>query len=115
MPHIDSTARDRIRKLNDAFRKSFNPKLGRTMLTAGVNSLPSEVKATAIRKTATFDTFTEDTDPNGEHDFGSFELNGQRFFWKIYYYDPNLEFGSKDPADPKKTTRVLTLMLAKEY
>ena len=59
--------------------------------------------------------FTEDNDPHGEHDFGSFELAGRKFFWKIDYYDANMEFGSEDPADPAKTTRVLTIMLAEEY
>ncbi|HUB63143.1 MAG TPA: DUF3768 domain-containing protein [Methylocella sp.] len=49
------------------------------------------------------------------HDFGSFELAGQRFFWKIDCYDKSLEFGSVDPADPENTTRVLTIMLAEEY
>lgn len=114
MPLIDTKTRERIRELNDAFRKSLDPNLGKVVLTSGVNSLPSAVRAMAIRKTATFDAFTPENDPHGEHDFGNFEIAGQRFF-KIDYFDPNLEFGSDDPADPEKTTRVLTLMLAEEY
>jgi hypothetical protein len=54
-------------------------------------------------------------DPHREHDFGNFEVAGWKFFWKIDYYDANVEFGSEDPADPKITTRVLTIMLATEY
>ena len=102
MSHTYNDARTCIRELNDAFRKNFDPQLGQVVLTAGVNSLPSDVKASAVRKTATFEAFTQ-----SEHDFGSFELAGRTFFWKIDYYDPNLEFGSEDPADPTKTTRVL--------
>ena len=84
-------------------------------MTSGVSALPSDVRAMAIRETATFDAFSADNDPHGEHDFGAFELAGDKFFWKLDYYDRNLEFGSDDPADPAKTTRVLTLMLAEEY
>ena len=62
-----------------------------------------------------FDAFTEDNDPHGEHDFGAFDHAGHRIFWKIDYYDQSLEFGSENPADPAKTTRVLTIMLADEY
>ena len=40
---------------------------------------------------------------------------GERYFFKIDYYDLTLEFRSDDPADPTKTTRVLTLMRADEY
>ena len=112
MSLTDKQTRERIRDLNDAFRKTFDPSLGRMMLTAGVNDLPSDVRAMAVRKVATFDAFDGNNDPNGEHDFGSFELAGHKFFFKVDYYDPRIEFGSDDPADPAKTTRVLTLMLA---
>jgi hypothetical protein len=115
MPLIDNQARDRIRELNDAFRKSLDPNLGKVVMTSGVSALPSDLRAMAIRSTATFDAFSADNDPYGEHDFGSFELAGHRFFFKIDYYDSSLEMGSDDPADAEKTTRVLTLMMAGEY
>ena len=103
----------RIRELNDAFRRTFAG--GNVVMTAGVDALPDMVKAAALQKAATFDDFTEDNDPYGEHDFGSFELCGRKFFWKIEYYDRAMEYGSEDPNDPAKTTRVMTVMLASEY
>lgn len=84
-------------------------------MTAGVDALPDMVKAAVLQKVATFNGFNEDNDPYGEHDFGSFELCSRKFFWKIDYFDERCECGSDDPADPTKTTRVLTLMLAVEY
>ena len=42
-------------------------------------------------------------------------IDGTMLFWKIDYYDKQVEYGSEDPADPAKTTRVLTIMLADEY
>ena len=107
----DRTAR--IRELNDAFRKSFAG--GKIVMTASVAELPDMVRATALLEVTRFDHFTADNDPHGEHDFGSFDLVGRTFFWKIDTYDENMECGSEDPADPKKTTRVLTLMLAEDY
>jgi Protein of unknown function (DUF3768) len=106
---------EKIRALNDAFRTAMDHRLGRVMLTGGVDALPSDVKAMAIRRVATFSEFTPDNDPHGEHDFGSFTLAGRKFFWKIDAYDKAMEFGSEDPADASKTTRVLTIMLAEEY
>lgn len=104
---------ERIRELNDAFRRTFRG--GRVTMTTSVDALPACVKAQAILRVADFDDFTNDNDPHGEHDFGSFELVGRKFFWKIDYYDERCESGSEDPADPNKTTRVLTVMLAEDY
>jgi hypothetical protein len=115
MSLTDKPARERIRDLNDTFRRTLDPALGRAMLTAGVNALPSDVRAMAIRNVTAFDAFSADNDPHGEHDFGAFDLAGRKFFFKLDYYDPNLEVGSDDPTDAAKTTRVLTLMLAEEY
>jgi Protein of unknown function (DUF3768) len=104
---------DRIRELNDTFRRTFAG--GKVMMTSGVDELPDCVKAEALRQVATFSGFTPDNDAHGEHDFGSFTLVGRKFFWKIEYYDREMVHGSEDPANPEKTTRVLTVMLANEY
>jgi Protein of unknown function (DUF3768) len=104
---------EKIRALNDAFRTTMTG--GRVMMTAGVDALPSDVKAMVIRRVATFSDFTPDNDPHGEHDFGNFEVDRRKLFWKIDYFDAAMEFGSEDPANPSKTTRVLTIMLASEY
>ena len=102
-----------IRELNDAFRKDMSIK-GK-MMTHGVASLPIEDQLGAWMHVVAFKNFTQDNDPDGEHDFGGFESKGNKFYWKIDYYDKDLEQGSEDPSDPTKTTRILTLMLASEY
>ena len=104
---------EKIRALNDAFRTTMTG--GRVVMTARVDALPSDVKAVVIRRVATFSDFNPDNDPHEEHDFGNFTLAGPKFFWKVDAYDADMRFGSEDPADPAKTTRVLTIMLAEEY
>lgn len=112
-----SKASTRIASLNDALRKSpFDRSLGKTYMTSGVSALGPLFVARAISAVAAFNKFTADNDPYGEHDFGSFEIEGEKLFWKIDYYsksDPDC--GSEDPSDLQKTTRVLTIMLAEEY
>ena len=54
-------------------------------------------------------------DDRTEHDFGALDLDGERIFFKIDYYDAALEYGSEDPSDASITTRVLTIMLARDY
>lgn len=66
-------------------------------------------------KVMSFDQFDSGNDPHGEHDFGAFDQDGQRIFWKIDYYGNDMESGSPDPADASVTKRVLTIMLAAEY
>jgi hypothetical protein len=104
---------NRIRVLNDNFRSTFIG--GQVVMTAGVADLPMDVKARALIQVQRFAGFNADNDPHGEHDFGSFEVAAEKFFWKIDYYDDDMTFGSEDPADPEKTRRVLTIMLAEEY
>jgi hypothetical protein len=103
----------RIADLNDKFRKGLAS--GRVHMTAGVYAKGSDFVVKALVKVMAFDDFNADNDPHGEHDFGSFELEDEELFWKIDYYDLKAEFGSEDPTDPKKTLRVLTVMLAEEY
>jgi predicted glycosyltransferase involved in capsule biosynthesis len=104
---------DRIRVLNDNFRSTFVG--GQVVMTQGVGKLPLDTKARVLLAVQSFSNFTKDNDPHGEHDFGSFELAGVRYFFKLDYYAPDMEGGSEDPADPKMTTRVLTIMRADEY
>ena len=104
----------RIAELNDLCRTAMGV-ARRLVQTSGINALPLADQSTIREKVETFDAFTEDNDPHGEHDFGAFEHNGERIFWKIDYYDRTLSFGSEDPSDPKQTLRVLTIMLASEY
>ena len=105
--------RDGIRVLNDNFRTTFLG--GRVVLTSGVSELPIDTKAKLLLMVKTFDAFTNNNDPYREHDFGHVELDGETFYWKIDYYDPDCRYGSEDPSDPEKTTRVLTIMFAGEY
>jgi Protein of unknown function (DUF3768) len=103
----------RIAELNDLLRKTFTG--GRIVITAGIAALPESDQAAILAKVQAFDAFSPDNNPHGQRDFGSFSHNGARVFWKVDYYDPFLTFGSEDPADPAKTARVLTIMLALEY
>jgi Protein of unknown function (DUF3768) len=103
-----------IRKANDAFRRGF-PANGKRYITDGILGLSSEDRAAILDKVRTFDAFTEENDPHGEHDFGCIEHAGQRIFWKIDCYDSGSLVGSREPIDSTKVTRVLTIMLADEY
>jgi len=112
----------KIAELNDHVRQHItSPWLipsgvpAKILKTSGINALPIEDQLVILATIRDFDIFTEDNDPHGEHDFGSLDHHGQKIFWKIDYYAPDMRHGSENPADPSQTVRVLTIMLAEEY
>lgn len=115
----ESKARQ-IAALNDAFRRTFTG--GRVTITRGIAALSQAEQQEIIASVQHFDDFGTGNDPYHEHDFGACDVTGvdEKIFWKIDYYAkvdgrPNFNFGSEDAADPNKTARVLTIMLASEY
>ena len=103
----------RIRRLNDAFRKTL---IGGTLvLTSGIVALGSEKQQRVIAAVQAFDAFDGDNDPWHEHDMGALDIDGERVFFKIDYYDLTKAMHSDDPADASVTERVMTIMLAWEY
>jgi len=84
-------------------------------MTRGVQSLGQDTVYKIMDAVRSADHFDPDNDPYGEHDFGSVTVDGNKYFWKIDYYDQELKFHSPDKSDSNVTTRVLTIMLAEEY
>ena len=109
----DGNGVDRIRELNDALR--CEDKGGQRHITAGIQALGEVGIARALLAVASFEEFTADNDPYGEHDCAVMVVDGVRVMWKIDYYDKSMTGGSPDPADPTVTERVITVMLASEY
>jgi Protein of unknown function (DUF3768) len=127
------TAREqnaRIARLNDHARRAMGVACT-AIATVGFRSLPDADQSSVRELIETFDAFTEDNDPHGERDFGTIyqladgrwtterprlrEDERERVFWKLDYYDRQMEFASEDAADPAITRRVLTIMLSDEY
>lgn len=106
---IQTEAAAKIAALNDAARSNA----ANYMATRGIMSLDEIVISEIFVAVQDFSKFTEDNDPYGEHDFGSFRVAGNKVFWKIDYYTKDLS-GGCDPLDPE-CRRVLTIMLAEEY
>ena len=105
---------EKIAMLNDAFRE----KAGQgalVCLTPGIKSLSIADHYEVFSLIRTFNDFSEKNNPYGERDFGAIDYKENRIFWKIDYYDNDMECGSEDPSDPAKTTRVMTVMMAYEY
>ena len=99
--------RNPIAAFNDAFRKSGHG----IFITDGVQILPDLIGL--VRAVQTFNQFTPDNDPWGEHDFGSIMWHEEKTYWKIDYFDAEYQYWC-DPLSGE-CNRVLTIMLASEY
>ena len=73
-------------------------------MTSGVNALGTKAVVDILISVKAFNNFNEDNDPHGEHDFGSFNYEDQKIFWKIDNYNGQEGYDL-----------VLTIMLADEY
>ncbi|MGD0232127.1 MAG: DUF3768 domain-containing protein [Syntrophorhabdales bacterium] len=74
------------------------------VVTAGLAAtFPDDLPA-ILTKVKEFNAFTQDNDPWHEHDFGAFEYEGEKMFWKI-----------DDCRGNEGYDLVLTVMLASEY
>ncbi|MAX73266.1 MAG: hypothetical protein CMH66_06280 [Nioella sp.] len=104
----------RIARLNDELRHGQLDQ-ATVVVTIGVKSMGEDFPAKAGQAVVAYNGFSEENDPHGEHDFGAFEIDDQKLFWKIDPFDEKLEYHSPDAANPHLTHRVLTIMLACEY
>jgi hypothetical protein len=104
---------ERIRALNDELRRNLPS--GHAVMTTGIAALGPEAVARIVKTIAVYDDFCHANDPYQEHDFGSFEADDHKIFFKIDYYDKALTHHSPDASDPSVTERVITIMLAEEY
>jgi hypothetical protein len=103
----------RIRALNDRLRTTGRG--GMTVITNGVAALGLERVREVFDAVASFTDFSSDNDPWGEHDCTVLTVGTTSVIWKIDNYDRTRRYRSPDPADPKVTVRVLTIMTADEY
>ena len=108
-----TTQTDRIRYLNDKLRQDLTK--GVAVMTPGIAALGQETVQRILKTIEVYDNFCHANDPHEEHDFGAFEAEGNRIFFKIDYYDSTLTVHSPDPSDPSVTQRVIKIMLAEEY
>jgi hypothetical protein len=103
----------RIQQLNDEFRQRLTG--GIAVMTPGIAALGPIAVERIVRSLQVFDDFCHDNDPWCEHDFGAFDAEGEKIFFKIDYFDKGLRAHSPDASDPAVTERIITLMLASEY
>lgn len=74
-----------IMTLNDNFRKSLLG--GKVMLTRGIYSREQAFINDILQAVRTFNDFNKSNDPYNEHDYGSFEYDGEKIMCMIGIYN----------------------------
>ena len=119
MTRVRTARAERIAELNDQLRKNpLDRSLGQVLISSGIVAGGADFQAKVLTAVARMQRgdFTEGNDSYGERDFNSFAVDAGLCFFKIdYYAKSDLCAPSDDPADPEKTERILTVMLADEY
>ena len=103
----------RIKELNDAFRRTGDG--GRILFTAESAAWASRSRIRRLRLCGASTPSPRTTTRTGSMISGASPIKAASCSGRSTTYDAACEFGSEDPADPLKTTRVLTIMLADEY
>ena len=85
------------------------------LLAMRVAALGPEAVERIIKTIAVFDDFCHANDPYEEHDFGSFEVDGHRIFFKIDYLDQAVTCHSPDPAASTSADTIVLPPHASQY
>jgi hypothetical protein len=110
---MNGKANELIRHLNDELRRNLTG--GGAFMTLAVAALGPHLAERILDAIMLYDEFCRESDPYGEHDFGSVRIEGHTILFKIDYFSKDMTQASPDPSDPSVTKRILTIMLAEEY
>ena len=95
-----TTARERVRALNDRLRQHGIG--GTTLVTPGVRALGPDAISAILAAVTSFSAFDADNDPYGEHDFGSVQVQGRRGDLQDRLLQPELERALARPRRPDR-------------
>jgi hypothetical protein len=116
-PNVIATQNDSFRKLACLGVPPAQPIQGRMHVTRSIMEAGDGFMAEAVKATGMFDAFEPENDPEGWHDFGAVEIQGETVFWKLDLYEADSDFcyGAEAPDNPATTVRVLTIMKACDW
>ena len=104
-------------ELNDRLRVHGDQSIGKIVVHRHITALSGQEMMDIMKAVRTYNDWCEEKDPYGEHDYGSFEMNGETYIWKIEYYDPSYTYGVYESVrnNTKECKRLLTILPADQY